>query len=1458
MANPTLAELFQDIADEIREKRKDLGATDLLVAANFPEEIRKIVTDPSGTSTATASDILDGKTACISGDGTFTTGTMPDKTGWSSSLSYATQSVTIPKGYHDGTKTVTASYPSGSISRGTLTLSPTSGSTPTLSNGNYVFTTTATLTDTVVKAGWLAASTSGGDSETATFTMPKATVTVKPASGNIQPTLSRGGKGTSETWTNADDTSGSVILNGTAPTEGVYIKVSSESNSTKQAGTAGYTNTVGYTEATTTTSGNVNVTTNLQSSVLYVPIKTSSVTLPSSLSKKPTITSHSIDSSTGTVTATFSNSGTVEVDTSMSAPGWVASAPSGNVSISGTDTSTLELGIASVTVNTEPGKITPTLNRGTKGSSETWTDASDTTSTYTSAPSSGVYVKVYSTANSSTTAGKANYTNTKGYITAHTSGQGSKDVTTNLQSAYIYVPVAIATVSNSCTITGNTVTPGTIKKNSSNGIDVPITATGTGTVTISLSRSAGGWVSSVTGGSASATISNTVTLPTSTLQGIESGLVAGNIRSGYSIFGVSGTFTSDATATEAQILTGKIAYVNGSKVTGTMPNNGAVSEVLTTQNYYYTIPKGYHDGTGKVTATLTDAVLTSDVSVPVSTVTSSLVATTGTVSNIVNAAKNSGTTSPTSGGVYVKVTHTPTYSSISVKPSAGVSKEGYVSTSSSNTGTEKSITIKAAPALYVPIQPGAVTTSTTAQTLNPNKPTFSVSGNVITATAENDGNVSILPSVTTSGWVTSNDVTVASVPISGSSSNTYTITALTAGVVKKGTTILGVTGTYTSDATAAADDILLNKTAYVNGSKVTGTMPNNAGWSSSLSNATQSVTIPKGYHDGTKTVTASYPVIKLDATASFSSGTSTITPTFKQASKGSSESWYDAINSSLSIVESAPTTAAPYVKVTMTGGSSTVKATPSVNTEGYGSKATGGSTIGTAGTKTVTVGNKDLYIPIKVGSITVGSPTITLTASNFAFTLSKGNIKFTLNSDATGTVSASFTKGWIESQPSPGKITVSGTVSKDLMASDLTTLAGTATLGVNTSGGTLNPALYTTTSAFTTGTNAASGAVETSPASGGVYAKVSIDATTISNSATPKITGAGYIGVTDGTKSTFNSTVNAKTVYVPIATTTVTNSCTITGTSVALNTSISKNSSNGISVPVKATGSGSVTISLSRSAGGWVSSVTGGSASATITGTLNLSTLQLQGIESSLAAGNIRSRYSIFGVTGTFTSDATATKDDIFSGKTAYVNGSKVTGTLVSPVSTKNTFLQKNYFTYASAVDSASTEGTITIGSSSVVAGLVAYSGIKGEKVYNAVWNDLADLIPVDQNCELEFGKCYCFDGEKYYKSTKYLDDGIIGIHSDVAGFEMGHKKDAKELKCSVAGFVLAYVDKEYPVGTLLTCTEDGYLTEIKKEDKINYPEKIVGSYWKDEREEYWGSEQRKVLVNGRKWIKVR
>lgn len=57
--------------------------------------------------------------------------------------------------------------------------------------------------------------------------------------------------------------------------------------------------------------------------------------------------------------------------------------------------------------------------------------------------------------------------------------------------------------------------------------------------------------------------------------------------------------TSDATAASAEILNSKTAYVNGSKIIGTMPNNGSKTLDITNKNTTIVIPMGFHDGSGK-------------------------------------------------------------------------------------------------------------------------------------------------------------------------------------------------------------------------------------------------------------------------------------------------------------------------------------------------------------------------------------------------------------------------------------------------------------------------------------------------------------------------------------------------------------------------------------------------------------------------------------------------------------------------------------------------------------------------------------------------------------------------------------------------------------------------------------------------------------------------------------------
>lgn len=91
---------------------------------------------------------------------------------------------------------------------------------------------------------------------------------------------------------------------------------------------------------------------------------------------------------------------------------------------------------------------------------------------------------------------------------------------------------------------------------------------------------------------------------------------ADKVLSGYTAHGADGepitgscTYdanTQDATAVAAEILSGKIAYNKGNRITGSMPNNDSVSGTISTKSGQYTIPQGYHDGSGKVSISSTE------------------------------------------------------------------------------------------------------------------------------------------------------------------------------------------------------------------------------------------------------------------------------------------------------------------------------------------------------------------------------------------------------------------------------------------------------------------------------------------------------------------------------------------------------------------------------------------------------------------------------------------------------------------------------------------------------------------------------------------------------------------------------------------------------------------------------------------------------------------------------------
>lgn len=92
-----------------------------------------------------------------------------------------------------------------------------------------------------------------------------------------------------------------------------------------------------------------------------------------------------------------------------------------------------------------------------------------------------------------------------------------------------------------------------------------------------------------------------LTADTVTADKILSGFTAhdqsGAVITGTCTFDVD---SGDATVKVAEMLDGKTAYARGAKLTGTMPNNGAVSLSIDTVSGEVSIAQGYHDGGGKV------------------------------------------------------------------------------------------------------------------------------------------------------------------------------------------------------------------------------------------------------------------------------------------------------------------------------------------------------------------------------------------------------------------------------------------------------------------------------------------------------------------------------------------------------------------------------------------------------------------------------------------------------------------------------------------------------------------------------------------------------------------------------------------------------------------------------------------------------------------------------------------
>ena len=148
-----------------------------------------------------------------------------------------------------------------------------------------------------------------------------------------------------------------------------------------------------------------------------------------------------------------------------------------------------------------------------------------------------------------------------------------------------------------------------------------------------------------------------------------------------------------------------------------------------------------------------------------------------------------------------------------------------------------------------------------------------------------------------------------------------------------------------------------------------------------------------------------------------------------------------------------------------------------------------------------------------------------------------------------------------------------------------------------------------------------------------------------------------------------------------------------------------------------------------------------------------------------------------------------------------------------------------------------------------VTSSIYGFSYIKADN-----GNDFADFIYTKKPLSSSnAGLAVTRKGDNVVVANK--GDFVLGIYSDTYGMSVGSNAygTSNSVPVAVAGFALAYVDKEYKPGTPLAVKSRGRLTKAGLFRRIFNKKSIVGYFDRKETNDLYVS----THVNGRSWIKV-
>ena len=475
-------------------------------------------------ATATAADLLSGKTAYAGGS--KITGTIATKT--SSDLTASGATVSVPAGYYATAASKAIANGSATTPATTITANPTLSTTYTSGSGYQISVSKTQSVTPTVSAGYLASGTAG-------------TITVSGSAYVTQSAITNNTTLPSGSTSSGTINFGSYIKIGAGyyPTDRYYMA---------QAQTNG---SVGTPVATKGTVSNysISITPSVSYTAGYIAGGSKTGTAVS-VSASELVSGNKEITSNGT-NIDVTNYATVSVSVSSSAP--VLQVRTGINPSTSSQTITADAGydgLSSVQINAMPAMTLPTSASSSYSGIRTATISRSTSAQYINIPTG--------------------YNDAAAYyqIDAVANGSATNSGSVSGSSATVSTGTNTLTLTKSVSITP-TVSAGYVSSGTAGNVSVSLTASVT-------TKAAATYRAST---SAQTITRGTYLTGDQTIAAVsQTNLSAANIKAGTTIsisngqsniWSVAGTFTSDATATAADINSGVTAYVNGNKITGT-------------------------------------------------------------------------------------------------------------------------------------------------------------------------------------------------------------------------------------------------------------------------------------------------------------------------------------------------------------------------------------------------------------------------------------------------------------------------------------------------------------------------------------------------------------------------------------------------------------------------------------------------------------------------------------------------------------------------------------------------------------------------------------------------------------------------------------------------------------------------------------------------------------------------